>query len=75
MALRELFEAVAERHPIEPTSILDYPLKVSLLSKQKPDAPNFVERFGLTPAERKAAVFQNKAALPATDQLAALPMG
>ncbi|MGH9356399.1 MAG: lysine--tRNA ligase [Terriglobia bacterium] len=46
-ALAELFEAVAGRHLIQPTFILDYPLEVSPLSKQKPDDPNFVERFEL----------------------------
>ena len=47
LALQMLFEAVAERHLIQPTFILDYPLEVSPLSKQKPDDPNFVERFEL----------------------------
>jgi lysyl-tRNA synthetase, class II len=47
MALQGLFEAVAEHHLIQPTFILDFPLEVSPLSKQKPDDPNFVERFEL----------------------------
>ncbi len=47
MALQELFEVVAEHHLIQPTFILDFPLEVSPLSKQKPDDPNFVERFEL----------------------------
>jgi len=47
MALQALFDAVAERHLIQPTFVLDYPLEVSPLSKQKPDDPNFVERFEL----------------------------
>ena len=47
LALQELFEAVAERQLVQPTFILDYPLEVSPLSKQKPDDPNFVERFEL----------------------------
>ena len=42
-----LFEVVAEERLIQPTFILDYPLEVSPLSKQKPDNPNFVERFEL----------------------------
>lgn len=46
-ALAELFDAVAEEHLIQPTFIVDYPLEVSPLSKQKPDNPNFVERFEL----------------------------
>ncbi|HTV55295.1 MAG TPA: lysine--tRNA ligase, partial [Terriglobia bacterium] len=47
MALQELFDAVAEEHLIQPTFVLDYPLEVSPLSKQKPEDPNFVERFEL----------------------------
>ena len=41
------FELVAEEHLIQPTFIMDYPLEVSPLSKQKLDDPNFVERFEL----------------------------
>ena len=41
------FELVAEEHLIQPTFIVDYPLEVSPLSKQKPDNPDFVERFEL----------------------------
>ena len=46
-ALQELFEAVSEHHLIQPTFIIDFPLEVSPLSKQKPEDPNFVERFEL----------------------------
>ncbi len=46
-ALQALFEAACEKHLIQPTFILDFPLEVSPLSKQKPDDPNFVERFEL----------------------------
>ena len=46
-ALQELFEAVAEHELIQPTFITEFPLEVSPLSKQKPDDPNFVERFEL----------------------------
>jgi lysyl-tRNA synthetase class 2 len=41
------FETVAEERLIQPTFIVDYPLEVSPLSKQKPENPNFVERFEL----------------------------
>jgi len=41
------FEVVAEEHLIQPTFIVDYPLEVSPLSKQKPENPDFVERFEL----------------------------
>ncbi len=45
--LQGLFEQVAEAHLVQPTFIYDFPLEVSPLSKQKPDDPNFVERFEL----------------------------
>jgi lysyl-tRNA synthetase class 2 len=40
-----IFEAVAEKHLIQPTIIYEFPLAVSPLSKQKPDEPDWVERF------------------------------
>ena len=40
-----IFETVAEEHLIQPTIIYDFPLAVSPLSKQKPDEPEWVERF------------------------------
>ena len=43
--IAEIFEAVAEPHLIQPTIIYDFPLAVSPLSKQKPDDPEWVERF------------------------------
>jgi lysyl-tRNA synthetase class 2 len=40
-----IFECVAEEHLIQPTIIYEYPVAVSPLSKQKPDDPDWVERF------------------------------
>jgi lysyl-tRNA synthetase class 2 len=40
-----VFEVVAEEHLQQPTIIYDFPLAVSPLSKQKPDEPDWVERF------------------------------
>jgi lysyl-tRNA synthetase class 2 len=40
-----IFEAVAEEHLIQPTIIYEFPTAVSPLSKQKPDDPDWVERF------------------------------
>jgi lysyl-tRNA synthetase class 2 len=40
-----LFEFLAEPYLIQPTIIYDFPLAVSPLSKQKPDDPDWVERF------------------------------
>lgn len=44
-AIATIFEGVAEPHLIQPTIIYDFPLAVSPLSKQKPDEPDWVERF------------------------------
>jgi lysyl-tRNA synthetase class 2 len=40
-----IFETVAEPHLIQPTIIYEFPTAVSPLSKQKPDDPDWVERF------------------------------
>ena len=40
-----LFEAVAEEHLTQPTIISEFPTAVSPLSKQKPDEPEWTERF------------------------------
>jgi len=40
-----LFEAVAEEHLNQPTIIYEFPTAVSPLSKQKPDEPDWTERF------------------------------
>jgi lysyl-tRNA synthetase class 2 len=42
-----LFDAVVERHLLQPTIIYDYPLELSPLSKTKSDDPSLVERFEL----------------------------
>ena len=44
-SIAELFELVAEPHLIQPTIIYEFPVAVSPLSKQKPDEPDWVERF------------------------------
>lgn len=44
-ALQDLFERVAEKHLIQPTIVYDYPVETSPLAKNKPDEPQFVERF------------------------------
>ncbi len=43
----ELFEKYVEPSLIQPTFVLDYPLELSPLSKQKKDNPELVERFEL----------------------------
>jgi len=44
-AVYALFEVLIEPYLIQPTIIYDFPLAVSPLSKQKPDEPDWVERF------------------------------
>jgi lysyl-tRNA synthetase class 2 len=43
--LGAMFEAVAERHLIQPTTIYDYPIELSPLSKTKAEDSSMVERF------------------------------
>ncbi len=43
--IADIFELVAEPYLFQPTIIYDFPLAVSPLSKQKPDEPDWVERF------------------------------
>jgi lysyl-tRNA synthetase class 2 len=43
--IANLFEAVAEEHLMQPTIIYEFPTAVSPLSKQKPDEPDWTERF------------------------------
>jgi lysyl-tRNA synthetase class 2 len=43
--IASIFETVAEEHLVQPTIIYEFPTAVSPLSKQKPDDPDWVERF------------------------------
>ncbi|MGA9979282.1 MAG: lysine--tRNA ligase [Candidatus Sulfotelmatobacter sp.] len=43
--IASLFESVAEEHLTQPTIIYEFPTAVSPLSKQKPDEPDWTERF------------------------------
>ena len=43
--IANLFEAVAEEHLTQPTIIYEFPTAVSPLSKQKPDEPDWTERW------------------------------
>ncbi len=45
--LGELFEATVEKTLLQPTFILDFPVEVSPLAKQKDDDPRLVQRFEL----------------------------
>jgi lysyl-tRNA synthetase class 2 len=42
-----LFEHLAEKHLIQPTFIVDYPIELSPLTKELPGQPGFVDRFEL----------------------------
>jgi lysyl-tRNA synthetase class 2 len=44
-AIAAIFEAVAEEELVQPTIIYEFPTAVSPLSKQKPDEPEWTERF------------------------------
>ena len=40
-----IFDAYAEEHLVQATSLMDHPIDVSPLTKKKPDDPEYVERF------------------------------
>jgi len=44
-AIAHVFETVAEEHFVQPTIIYEFPTAVSPLSKQKPDEPDWTERW------------------------------
>ena len=45
--LNLFFETFVEDHLIQPTFVMDHPVEISPLTKRKPDAPDYVERFEL----------------------------
>ncbi|HEY1435249.1 MAG TPA: lysine--tRNA ligase [Thermoanaerobaculia bacterium] len=45
--LAEVFEAVAEAKLVQPTFIEEFPTEISPLSRQRPDDPEWVDRFEL----------------------------
>jgi lysyl-tRNA synthetase class 2 len=54
-ALVDLFERYAEEQLFEPAIIYDFPVEVSPLSKNKPEEPEFVERFEIYAAGMEIA--------------------
>ena len=53
--LQSLFEETCETRLIQPTLIYDYPVEASPLSKQKPEEPDWVERFEIYVAGMEVA--------------------
>ena len=50
-----LFEAAAEEHLTQPTIIYEYPTAISPLSKQKPDEPDWTERWEMFAGQMEIA--------------------
>ncbi len=50
-----LFEATAEEHLTQPTIIYEYPTAISPLSKQKPDEPDWTERWEMFAGQMEIA--------------------
>jgi len=50
-----IFEAVGEEHLMQPTIIYEFPTAVSPLSKQKPDEPDWTERFEIYAGQMEIA--------------------
>jgi lysyl-tRNA synthetase class 2 len=53
--IASIFEAVAEEHLMQPTIIYEFPTAVSPLSKQKPDEPEWTERFEMFAGQMEIA--------------------
>ncbi|MGB8916773.1 MAG: lysine--tRNA ligase [Candidatus Sulfotelmatobacter sp.] len=53
--IASLFEVVAEEHLTQPTIIHEFPTAVSPLSKQKPDEPEWTERFEIYAGQMEIA--------------------
>jgi lysyl-tRNA synthetase class 2 len=53
--IANLFEAIAEEHLLQPTIIYEFPTAVSPLSKQKPDEPDWTERFEMFAGQMEIA--------------------
>jgi lysyl-tRNA synthetase, class II len=53
--IAHLFEGLAEDHLTQPTVIYEFPTAVSPLSKQKPDEPDWTERFEIYAGQMEIA--------------------
>jgi lysyl-tRNA synthetase, class II len=53
--IANLFEAAAEEHLTQPTIIYEFPTTVSPLSKQKPDEPDWTERWEMFAGQMEIA--------------------